>query len=101
MSKVSGVLNINMIQNFIGSLIGILGNVLVGIFSITFITFFFLKDHRLFFESILMWVPDKYVDNVTRALYSIKTSYKVFHWNCDTKHLHNDTYYNWNDNCRY
>jgi predicted PurR-regulated permease PerM len=70
--KVSGVLNINMIQNFLGSVIGILGNVLVAIFSITFITYFFLKDQRLFFESILMWVPDKYVDNVTRALYSIK-----------------------------
>ncbi len=70
--KVSGVLNINMIQNFIGYLIGILGNVIVAIFSITFITFFFLKDHRLFFDLILMWVPDKYVDNVTRALYSIK-----------------------------
>jgi predicted PurR-regulated permease PerM len=70
--KVAGVLNINMIQNFIGSLISILGNVLIAIFSITFITFFFLKDNRLFFESILMWVPDKYVDNVTRALYSVK-----------------------------
>jgi len=70
--KVAGVLNINMIQNFLGSLMGILGNVLVAVFSITFITFFFLKDQRLFFESILMWVPDKYVDNVTRALYSIK-----------------------------
>jgi predicted PurR-regulated permease PerM len=71
-AKVSGVLNINLIQNFIGSIAGILGNVIVAIFSITFITFFFLKDQRLFFESILMWVPDKYVDNVTRALYSIK-----------------------------
>ncbi|HUX55628.1 MAG TPA: AI-2E family transporter [Bacteroidales bacterium] len=71
-TKVTGVLNINMIQNFLGSLISILGNVLVAVFSITFITFFFLKDQRLFFESILMWVPDKYVDNVTRALYSIK-----------------------------
>lgn len=70
--KVAGVLNINMIQNFIGSLISILGNFLIAVFSITFITFFFLKDHRLFFESILMWVPDKYVDNVTRALYSVK-----------------------------
>ena len=70
--KVAGVLNINMMQNFLGSLMGILGNVLVAVFSITFITFFFLKDQRLFFESILMWVPDKYVDNVTRALYSIK-----------------------------
>jgi predicted PurR-regulated permease PerM len=71
-SKVAGVLNINLLQNFIGSLAGILGNVIVAIFSITFITFFFLKDQRLFFESILIWVPDKYVDNVTRALYSIK-----------------------------
>jgi predicted PurR-regulated permease PerM len=71
-AKVSGVLNINLIQNFIGSVAGILGNILVAVFSITFITFFFLKDQRLFFESILMWVPDKYVDNVTRALYSIK-----------------------------
>ena len=70
--KVADVLNINMIQSFIGSLIGILGNVIIAIFSITFITFFFLKDQRLFFESILMWVSDKYVDNVTRALYSVK-----------------------------
>jgi predicted PurR-regulated permease PerM len=70
--KVSGVLSIGMIQSFIGSMMGVLGNVLVAIFSITFITFFFLKDQQLFFESILMWVPDKYLDNVTRALFSIK-----------------------------
>jgi predicted PurR-regulated permease PerM len=70
--KVAGVLSINMLQNFIGSLAGILGNVIVAIFSVTFITFFFLKDQRLFFESILMWVPDKYTDHVTRALYSVK-----------------------------
>jgi len=71
-NKIAGVLSINMVQNFLGSLLGILGNILVAVFSISFITFFFLKDQRLFFESILMWVPDKYVDNVTRALYSIK-----------------------------
>jgi predicted PurR-regulated permease PerM len=71
-TKVSGVLNINLIQNILSSLAGVLGNIIVAIFSITFITFFFLKDQRLFFESILIWVPDKYVDNVTRALYSIK-----------------------------
>ncbi len=70
--KVSGVLNINMIQSFISSGIDMLGNLAVAIFSITFITFFFLKDQHLFFESILMWVPDAYVDNVTRALNSIK-----------------------------
>ncbi|MGD0581937.1 MAG: AI-2E family transporter [Bacteroidales bacterium] len=71
-AKVAGVLNINVIQNFIGSVAGILGNLLIAVFSISFITFFFLKDQQLFFESILIWVPDKYVTNVTRALYSIK-----------------------------
>ena len=71
-NKVSDVLNINMIQNFLGSILGILGNILVAIFSISFITFFFLKDQHLFFESILMWVPEKYTENFTRALYSIK-----------------------------
>ncbi len=71
-SKITGVLNIEMIQNFIGSFISTLGSVIIAIFSITFITFFFLKDQHLFYESILMWIPDKYVDNVTRALNSIK-----------------------------
>jgi len=70
--KVSEVLNINMIQNFIGSLISMMGNLLVAVFAISFITFFFLKDQHLFFESILMWVPDKYTENFKRALYSIK-----------------------------
>jgi predicted PurR-regulated permease PerM len=71
-SKVAGVLNINVIQNFIGSVASILGNIMIAVFSISFITFFFLKDQQLFFESILIWVPDKYVNNVNRALYSIK-----------------------------
>jgi predicted PurR-regulated permease PerM len=73
LDKVGGVLSINVIQNYIGSAVGIIGNLIVAVFSITFISFFFLKDHRLFFESILIWVPDKYVDNVSRALQSIKT----------------------------
>ena len=68
--KVAEVLNINVIQNFLGSIFGVLGNVAVAIFSISFITFFFLKDQHLFFESILMRVPEKYTDNFTSALYT-------------------------------
>ncbi len=71
-TKISGILNIEMIQNFLGSFVSLLGNIVVAVFSITFITFFFLKDQHLFYESILMWIPDKYVDNVTRALNSVK-----------------------------
>ena len=71
-SKITGILNIEMVQNFLGSFVSLLGNVVVAIFSITFITFFFLKDQHLFYESILMWIPDKYVAHVTRALNSVK-----------------------------
>ena len=70
--KVSEVLNINMVQNFLGVIFGALGNLVIATFSISFITSFFLKDQRLFFESILMWVPDKFIENVTRALFSIQ-----------------------------
>ena len=70
--KISEVLNINMVQNFLRSIFGTLGNLMIAAFSISFITFFFLKDQRLFFESILMWVPDKFTENVTRALHSVQ-----------------------------
>ena len=70
--KIAGILNINLVQNFLSSIFGVMGNLVVAMFSITFITFFFLKDQRLFFESILMWVPDNYTENVTRALFSIQ-----------------------------
>ncbi|HRT90176.1 MAG TPA: AI-2E family transporter [Bacteroidales bacterium] len=71
-SKITDVLNIEFVQELVGSLVKTMGNMLVAFFSISFISFFFLKDQHLFFESIIMWVPDKYTENVTRALYSIK-----------------------------
>ena len=70
--KVSEVLNISFIQDFVGSIMGILGNILVASFSISFIAFFFLKDDGLFYKSIMILVPDKYEANIDRALVSIK-----------------------------
>ncbi len=71
-AKISDILNIEFVQDIIGYAARTIGNVAIAIFSISFITFFFLKDQHLFFESIVMWVPDQYTGNVTRALYSIK-----------------------------
>jgi len=70
--KVGEVLNVSFIQDFLGSTMGILGNIAVASFSITFIAFFFLKDEGLFYETIMILVPDKYEDNVNRSLSSIK-----------------------------
>ena len=72
MGKISEVLSTAFIQNFLSSLFSVFGNLAVAIFSITFITFFFLKDESLFFEAIMLWVPEKYEEGARRALGSIK-----------------------------
>lgn len=71
-NRVSEVLSISFIQDFMGSLVNILGNILVAAFSISFIAFFFLKDEGLFYESLMVLIPEKYEDKVQRALTSIK-----------------------------
>jgi predicted PurR-regulated permease PerM len=70
--KVSEVLNISFIQTFVGSTMGILGNIVIASFSISFIAFFFLKDEGLFFETLMILIPEKYESNLRRALTSIK-----------------------------
>jgi predicted PurR-regulated permease PerM len=61
-----------MLSDFFGSIAGILGNIFIAAFSISFITFFFLKDRGLLNEGILLFVPDKYVERITKILLSIK-----------------------------
>ncbi len=51
-------LDVSFIPDFLNSLLGVLGNVSIGLFSVLFIAFFFLKDSRLFENSLLTLVPD-------------------------------------------
>ena len=43
----------------------------IAFFSISFITFFFLKEDGLFYKGVALFFPDKYHENVYRALDSI------------------------------
>ena len=54
-----------------GSITGFVGNIFVAIFAISFISFFFLKDQKLFEHGVLVFVPAKYEDKVTNALTSV------------------------------
>ncbi len=56
-----------------GSVASTITEMFVAIFSISFITFFFLKDSSLFTRLVLMLVPDKYEEGVKNALDSIET----------------------------
>ena len=46
-------------------------NAVIAFFSISFITFFFLREDGLFYKGVALFFPDKYHENVYRALDSI------------------------------
>ena len=50
-------LDIGFIPNFLNSFLDVLSTVSIGLFSVLFISFFFLKDSTLFQNGILMLVP--------------------------------------------
>lgn len=70
--KLMSVLNLSLLSNFFSSMASLLGNIFIAAFSISFMTFFFLKDKGLFYHSIFLFVPDKYLQNVEHILKSIK-----------------------------
>lgn len=51
-------LDIGFIPNFLNSFISILSSASIGLFSVLFISFFFLKDSSLFQRAMLAFVPD-------------------------------------------
>ncbi len=50
-------LDIGFIPNFLNSLLDILSSASIGLFSVLFISFFFLKDSKLFQNGLLIFVP--------------------------------------------
>ncbi|MBR9846440.1 MAG: AI-2E family transporter [Algicola sp.] len=59
--KESGMLSkldYSIIPNFLNTFIGGLGESIIGLFSILFISFFFLKDSRLFENGIITFIPE-------------------------------------------
>ncbi len=70
--KFISILNFSVLSDFFSSIAGILGNIFIAAFSISFITFFFLKDTGLLYNAILLLVPDKYLEKTEHILLSIK-----------------------------
>lgn len=60
-----------IIANTLNSLTVLVVDFLMAAFSISFISFFFLKDDRLFSEGVLMIFPKRYEENIKRAINSI------------------------------
>jgi len=70
--KISGVLSFSIVTNVFSSIASILGDVFIAVFSISFISFFLLKEHGMLTEIIILLVPVKHEENVRRALKNTK-----------------------------
>lgn len=69
--QITPLLNLNLINNLLSSIVSTVSGTVVAAFSISFITFFFLKESNLFSNMIVIMFPQKYEENITRALDSI------------------------------
>lgn len=64
-------LNIDVVNSVVGSFVSTATSFVIALFSITFITFFFLKEDDLFYSMVTTIFPKRYEDNITRALDSV------------------------------
>lgn len=61
-------LNLNFIPNFLNSFLNLLSNFSVGLFSVLFISFFFLKDSKLLQNGLLTFVPNTKEGNMVKSI---------------------------------
>ncbi len=57
-SNLLSKLDYSVIPNFLNSIISGFGSFSIGLFSVLFISFFFLKDSKLFEDGIMIFIPD-------------------------------------------
>jgi len=57
-------LNLSALPVFLNSVVGALGNLLIAVFSIAFMSFFFLKDRNMLTDVAMELVPTSKVDSV-------------------------------------
>ena len=72
LEKVSAILNISVLSSFITTITSLMGDIFIAIFSISFITFFFLKDDKMFGNGIMLLTPSKHENAIHKALVSIR-----------------------------
>jgi predicted PurR-regulated permease PerM len=71
-NKMEHILNVSILTGLLNDLLNITGDVFVALFAISFITFFFLREEKMFLNGILMFVPDKNEDRVRSVVASIE-----------------------------
>lgn len=70
-SNITSKLNFYFIPNFLNALLGTISDFGIGLASVLFITFFFLKDQSLFLEGAKKLIPDSHEEKILNSLHKI------------------------------
>ena len=68
----SDAVSFSGVTGFVGSVAGLAVDIVVGVFTVSFISFFFLKDETLFGRIICALVPDKFEQTTSKTLVEIR-----------------------------
>ena len=71
MEKIKSIFSFSLFTDAFNSITSFLVSTFISIFTIVFVTFFFLKDNSTFTNMILIFIPDKYEENTRRAIASV------------------------------
>jgi predicted PurR-regulated permease PerM len=70
--KLKSILNLSVVSSLFSSLVGLMGNLIIAVFSISFITFFMLKEKSLMTDLIVLIVPPKDEKAIRKAMDSVR-----------------------------
>ena len=69
--RITSRFDLSQLPNIFAYVAGTIGDLLIGAFAVSFITFFFLKEKNMFREGILLIVPTEFEAKVGHILDSI------------------------------
>jgi predicted PurR-regulated permease PerM len=70
--KFESILSFESVSGIFSDILGLTSTILIGVFSIIFMTFFFLKDDHLFYDGIMILIPSRYKTQTSKSLTSIR-----------------------------
>ncbi len=71
-SKIFSKINFGVIPEFLNSIVSLLGSLSIGLFSVLFIAFFYLKDSKLLQDSLMVLIPDDKEPRLKKSMHTIK-----------------------------
>ncbi|MCK5782104.1 MAG: AI-2E family transporter [Flavobacteriales bacterium] len=72
--KIKDVIDFSFIPNFLNSMIGAMGGISIGLLTVSFISFFLLKDRELILDYFLSLFPKSNSNNIRLLITSVKLS---------------------------